>query len=169
MRSTRPAGSVVLLAFALAAAGCGSSSGNDSSTSALTLDLPATKASTTAPAANGDTAALDATTGAVKITAKDLSFSTNRIDARAGKLEVTLDNKAQAPHEFVVIRTVNAPDKLPIEGAAADERGSIGEIGKTAGGKSKSGDFDLKPGHYVFICNMPGHYAAGMSGEIDVR
>ena len=27
----------------------------------------------------------------------------------------------------------------------------------------------LKPGRYELVCNLPGHYAAGMHGELDVR
>jgi uncharacterized cupredoxin-like copper-binding protein len=26
----------------------------------------------------------------------------------------------------------------------------------------------LKPGRYEVVCNLPGHYAAGMYGELDV-
>ena len=29
-------------------------------------------------------------------------------------------------------------------------------------GATKTITIDLKPGHYVLFCNLPGHYAAGM-------
>ena len=56
-----------------------------------------------------------------------------------------------------------------MKGGGADVKGSVGAIEETKGGASASHEFDLKPGHYVFICNVPGHYAAGMNGEIDVK
>jgi uncharacterized cupredoxin-like copper-binding protein len=49
------------------------------------------------------------------------------------------------------------------------EDASVGEISETDGGAFKSHTFNLKPGHYVFVCNIPGHYANGMRGELTVQ
>jgi uncharacterized cupredoxin-like copper-binding protein len=37
-----------------------------------------------------------------------------------------------------------------------------------AAGETKSGNFELTPGHYVIFCNLPGHYAKGMYGTLTV-
>jgi uncharacterized cupredoxin-like copper-binding protein len=36
-------------------------------------------------------------------------------------------------------------------------------------GESAPHTFDLKPGTYVMVCNVPGHYDAGMYGTLTVR
>jgi hypothetical protein len=46
---------------------------------------------------------------------------------------------------------------------------SSGEIPEQEPGKSASHTFMLKPGAYVYICNVPGHYAAGMRGTLTVK
>ena len=166
MRRSYTAAPIALAAAGLIASGCGSNNDSSSSSAAAPANPATTTAATPAPS---DPGALDATGGSATITAKDLSFSTKKIDAKAGKLKVKLDNDGKAPHEFVVIKTADAPDKLPTKGGGADEKGSVGEIEETKGGTSASHEFDLKPGHYVFICNVPGHYTAGMNGEIDVK
>ena len=42
-------------------------------------------------------------------------------------------------------------------------------MSETPGGQSKSESIDLKPGKYVFVCNIPGHYKDGMAGQLTVR
>jgi uncharacterized cupredoxin-like copper-binding protein len=46
---------------------------------------------------------------------------------------------------------------------------SSGEIPEQEPGKSASHTLMLKPGAYVYICNVPGHYAAGMRGTLTVK
>jgi uncharacterized cupredoxin-like copper-binding protein len=144
MRRTPTAAAILFCVLGLVAAGCGSSDDDDGGSSS------GSGTSTT-------------------VTARDLSFSTKKIAAKPGKLTVTLDNQGQAPHEFVVLKTDAAPDSLKTKDGKVEMTGDIGEIPETDGGATNSGDFDLKPGHYVFICNVPTHYQAGMAGEIDVK
>jgi uncharacterized cupredoxin-like copper-binding protein len=67
-------------------------------------------------------------------------------------------------HSFEVLKTDLAPDKLPIDGAAAKakEDGKVGGIPSIPAGKSAAVTLDLTPGKYVFICNVAGHYQLGM-------
>jgi uncharacterized cupredoxin-like copper-binding protein len=113
--------------------------------------------------------ATPAAASSANITAKDFSFSTKHIDAKAGKLSVSLKNSGQAPHELVVLKTSTAPSKLKVSGGKVGESDSVGEIEEVASGKTGRHTFDLKPGHYVFVCNVPGHYMDGMRGAITVR
>jgi uncharacterized cupredoxin-like copper-binding protein len=35
-------------------------------------------------------------------------------------------------------------------------------------GTTKTLTIDLAPGHYVFLCNLPGHYQSGMHVDVTV-
>ncbi len=45
---------------------------------------------------------------------------------------------------------------------------NVGETGDLRTGTTKTITIDLKPGHYVFMCNLPGHYALGMHADFTV-
>jgi uncharacterized cupredoxin-like copper-binding protein len=72
-------------------------------------------------------------------------------------------------HELVVIRTSKSASKLPLSGNRASDKGSVGEIEDVAAGKSKKASFNLKKGHYVLLCNIAGHYKAGMRADFTVK
>jgi len=81
---------------------------------------------------------------------------------------VTLDVKNAADnnmeHELVVLKTDLPDDALPVSKGQVMEHKlkKIGEVEDIAPGKSKRVSFKLSPGHYVLICNKPGHYESGM-------
>jgi uncharacterized cupredoxin-like copper-binding protein len=67
-------------------------------------------------------------------------------------------------------RTVGSDGKV-------DERDSLGEVSATcragegdgiAAGSSGWVSLPLPVGRYELVCNLPGHYAAGMYAELDV-
>jgi uncharacterized cupredoxin-like copper-binding protein len=95
-----------------------------------------------------------------------ISPDTHRISA--GKITFSVDNTGKQKHEFVVLRTDTHAGLLPKEKGEASEEGSIGEIGDLEPGQSKTITFDLAPGHYAFICNLPGHYTGGMHANFNV-
>jgi uncharacterized cupredoxin-like copper-binding protein len=80
-------------------------------------------------------------------------------------------NDGKIKHEFVVLKTNRAPGKLPLKNGEANEEAfdSPGEIGGIAPSKRDSLTVVLKPGKYVLICNLPGHYRAGQSTGLNVR
>jgi uncharacterized cupredoxin-like copper-binding protein len=49
-----------------------------------------------------------------------------------------------------------------------DKAGDKGEVSELDPGKAGSLTIPLKPGKYLLICNVPGHYAAGMWTEFEV-
>jgi uncharacterized cupredoxin-like copper-binding protein len=49
------------------------------------------------------------------------------------------------------------------------EKTSVGEVSETKAGASKTAAIELKPGQYVFVCNIPGHYKGGMFGRLTVQ
>ncbi|HKT67739.1 cupredoxin domain-containing protein [Burkholderia sp. 22313] len=81
---------------------------------------------------------------------------------------VTLDVKNAADnnmeHELVVLKTDLADGALPVSHGTVTERKlrKIGEVEDIEPGKSKRVSIKLTPGHYVLICNKPGHYESGM-------
>jgi len=91
------------------------------------------------------------------------------ITTKPGRFTVTLENTGSIPHEFVLLKTDAAPGSLAVKGGRVDEGTSVGEVSETNGGARKSTTFRLKPGKYVYVCNIPGHYGDGMRGQLIVR
>lgn len=148
-------------------AGCGDD--DDSTTEATPPASAAVEPPATTPSEPSESAATVAADNKITVDASEFKFDPDAIEAAAGKLEVTLNNGGQAPHEFVVIKTDAAADSLPVKDNRVDERDSQGEIAEIQGGQTGKHTFDLKPGKYVFVCNVPGHYADGMHGTLTVK
>jgi uncharacterized cupredoxin-like copper-binding protein len=55
------------------------------------------------------------------------------------------------------------------QGSKAVETGNVGEIPNLPAGATKTLSLRLEPGHYAFICNLPGHYLAGQHADFTVR
>ncbi|MHA7666594.1 sulfocyanin-like copper-binding protein [Mycolicibacterium sp. HS_4_1] len=104
----------------------------------------------------------------------------------AGQISLRVDNTGTVAHEMVVLPL--PAGQLPgqrVSGAdgRVDEAGSLGEASRTCGadqGEENSPEYGiapqstgwttltLSPGRYELICNIAGHYAAGMYAELDV-
>lgn len=98
----------------------------------------------------------------------------------AGKVTVRVVNAGSLTHEVIVL-------PLPAGQAAGEraigsdgrvsEAGSLGEASRTCGSGAGEGiapgaaawtTVTLRPGRYELLCNVPGHYPAGMYTELDV-
>lgn len=146
---------MVLLVPALLAAGCGSSTKNASTDSSG-------QASATPSAKN------TASSGPVDVKLKEWSISPSATTLNAGKVTITAANDGKMTHEMVILRTDKPASGLG-RSSHVSEAGSVGEISNLKAGATGSKTFDLKPGHYVVICNLPGHYMAGMHTDLTVR
>lgn len=177
--ATAAAGAALLTGVAA----CGSSSG----TSAATTTPPATTApatdsmatamatetapaATTAPAttapAHSDGPVVTVTLGSPR----EFSMKASAVSEPAGHVQFKVVNKGAMTHEVVVIRTNKQAGALPKDkDGLAIETGSVGETGDLAAGKTKTVVFRLTKGHYVLICNLPGHYAGGMYMNFTVK
>ena len=86
--------------------------------------------------------------------------------ANAGRVTFEVNNAANgtAEHEFVVLRTDMDDAHLPVQkGQVTESRfKKMGEVEDLAQGSTKHLSLKLAPGHYVLICNRPGHYEMGM-------
>lgn len=102
------------------------------------------------------------------VTATEYSFDPPTVKEKAGKLTVTMKNAGKYVHEFVLLKTNAAANSLKVTNGSVSEAASVGEISETKPGTTASHTFDLKPGSYVYVCNIPGHYGDGMRGTITV-
>jgi uncharacterized cupredoxin-like copper-binding protein len=115
-------------------------------------------------AANSDAASKSTT-----VTLSDFKVSSSPKSVSAGKVSFNVKNKGDMEHELVIIKTNTRASKLRVSGSRASDKGEVGEIEDVAAGKSKKHSFNLKKGHYVLICNIPGHYKAGMRADFTVK
>jgi len=105
---------------------------------------------------------------------------TNKAAVPAGTVSLRVANIGSLVHELVVIplpvgqrvgsRAVGADGRI-------DETGSVAEASRTCGDGPGDGinagaiswvTITLAPGSYEFLCNLPGHYAAGMYTSLTV-
>lgn len=92
---------------------------------------------------------------------------------KAGKVKLQTHNTGTVVHELVVLRTDVPADKLKLTATGAfDEKDpalkDVGEAENVKPGAAGSVTIDLKPGKYVFACNMADHYKRGMREQITV-
>ena len=86
----------------------------------------------------------------------------------AGKYTFTITNKGALMHELLVFKSDLAQSKYPtVSSGNVNEEGAgitkISDGENLAAGASQTREIDLStPGTYLFLCNLDGHYAAGM-------
>ena len=123
-------------------------------------------------AALGGTFLAAAATPALAATTAHETLSNFKISgassAKSGTVTFSVKNSSGIEHELVVIKTKTKAADLTVSGGKASEKGSVGEV-EVAGGKTKSLKLKLKPGHYALICNVSGHFMAGMHKDFTVK
>ncbi len=94
--------------------------------------------------------------GPAVIVLEDFRFTPNRIDAKVGEsLTIRLTNRGTERHDLN-FQSIHMPGLAGVE--------SILEPGET---RTITLTFD-QPGTHTFICTLPGHAAAGMTGAVYV-
>jgi uncharacterized cupredoxin-like copper-binding protein len=106
---------------------------------------------------------------AVKVTEKEWGVKPLPVTAKAGKVTFSVKNIGHLSHEFLVLKTTKPANKLTVKGATAVVTGQVGKIATFKPGTTKTLTITLKAGHYVLICNLPGHYKAGQYANFTVR
>ncbi len=95
---------------------------------------------------------------------------------RAGRHTFAYTNEGSVPHELLLFRTDLPGDSLPMktDGNVNEESPLLHNVadsgnatvpGGTAAVPTKEA---LAPGHYVAVCNLPGHYHLGMRLDVTV-
>ena len=97
-----------------------------------------------------------------------------------GTVSFLVTNAGSINHEMVLLPLAGAQaaGTRPVGGdAKIDEAGSLGEASRTGGAGAGEGiqpgasswmTVTLAPGRYELVCNLAGHYNAGMSTELTV-
>ncbi len=111
----------------------------------------------------------------VTATLTDFKVALSKTTVSAGPVTFDITNAGPSIHELVVLKTKIPAGKLPPNaeeaGKVQEESGSIGHIGEQGdmvAGATATLTLDLKPGKYQIVCNLAGHYAAGMYAECTV-
>ncbi len=99
----------------------------------------------------------------------------------SGKVNILVTNFGMRTHEVVILPLANgqsAGQRIVGTDGKVDETGSVGEVSNNCNAGVGEGilpgsrgwaTVDLAPGRYELICNLPGHYAAGMYYELQVN
>lgn len=125
----------------------------------------ATSAAATATPANMATT--------VQVTESSYNIELSTASVPAGDVTFEVSNAASdMPHELLVIRTDTQADSLPTDDSGnlmEDQLDIVGKAEDIAAGSSKTINVTLEPGHYVLVCNLPGHYSQGMHVDFTVE
>jgi len=90
-----------------------------------------------------------------------------------GRVTFIVKNDATSEtHELLVVKVASADAELPYD-AAKDHVNEakvtkLGEVSNLKPGASKMLTLELTPGTYKLLCNIKGHYMAGMSALVTV-
>jgi high-affinity iron transporter len=90
----------------------------------------------------------------IAVAAREFAFDPTTIDATAGRVTFHVTNAGTVEHEFEIL--------------GAGDR-TIDEVEGLVPGLSIDLTVELAPGTYRYVCRLPGHQAAGMTGTLTVR
>lgn len=113
--------------------------------------------------------------GATSVRLSEFKVTLASATLSVGHKTLVIVNSGSAQHELLVFRSDLSPAQYPL-----DDKGDIAEEGpgivKVSDGdnidpaKSQTREVDLTaPGAYLFVCNLPGHFKAGMYSLVTVR
>ncbi|MDM9379481.1 cupredoxin domain-containing protein [Chlorogloeopsis sp. ULAP01] len=104
----------------------------------------------------------------VQVTVKEMAFQLSKSNVPAGDVEFVVTNEGRLAHEMELIKTDLPIDKLPLTNG---DRLDIDKAGKKIAeieadelksDTTKTLKVNLTPGKYLIVCNIPGHFQAGM-------
>ncbi len=94
---------------------------------------------------------------------------------KTGKHTIGYTNSGTVPHEIVIFKTALPANRLPLsaDGDVNEESPLLTNVADSgnplkAGGTKSFTTSSLAPGHYVAVCNLPGHYRLGMKLNVTV-
>lgn len=109
-----------------------------------------------------------------------MRMTADRSTVAQGTVSFLVTNAGTISHELIILPLPEnqIPGTRPIGGdAKIDEAGSLGEASNTCAEGTGQGilpgasgwvTVTLPPGRYELLCNLPGHYAAGMYTQLTV-
>jgi uncharacterized cupredoxin-like copper-binding protein len=108
---------------------------------------------------------------AVQIDLIDFGISAEPAVVAAGSIDLAIANDGQIVHEVEIFGGAFPDQELEISNSVADTTGLdlIDEVEDVLPSTTARLTVELEPGTYLVICNLPGHYAKGMSTSITVE
>ena len=120
--------------------------------------------------------AADATVAAplATVALTDFTMQPSTATVAAGQATVQITNSGKVAHELLVFRSDLKPSAYPKKDGNLDEEGAgitkISDGENLDPGATQTRTIDLtRPGTYLFVCNLPGHFKAGMYKVVTVR
>jgi uncharacterized cupredoxin-like copper-binding protein len=105
-----------------------------------------------------------------RVVVRDFHISAPR-HLTAGPVRLSIRNKGPDDHEFIVVRRGDPRLPLREDGLTVDEdaveKATAGALEPAPPGVHEL-RLRLRPGRYVLLCNMSGHYKAGMHRTLKV-
>jgi plastocyanin len=100
----------------------------------------------------------------VTIVGKKMEFSPSEFSANAGdEITITFKNEGRLPHNIGVMKKGSSVEDF-------DKEDLIVLSETIQGGNSIDVSFTIdNPGEYTFVCNIPGHARAGMTGTLVIE
>ena len=112
-------------------------------------------------------------TATIEVEMADFEFIPKDADGPAGIDEVVTPNIGAVAHELMLYKTDVDPGSLTVD--PEDDKADTAPLGEllfeafAEPGETDSKIADLGPGTYVMVCNIAGHYAAGMWGSLTIK
>jgi uncharacterized cupredoxin-like copper-binding protein len=102
-----------------------------------------------------------------------MGITTDRPTITAGKITFEVENDSKSlVHEMLVVKVISFDDTLPYDERTArvyeDRVPDFGEVSELEPNQSGKLSVNLKPGKYLLVCNMPGHYKMKMYSDLEV-
>ena len=125
-----------------------------------------------------------ASAGPVKVRVGERTIEVSGSPVRAGRVVFEERNEGRRDHDTLLVRTDRPPDELPLglAGPAPEVAGKVifGQIHDHSAGHGPGDEHlapravrrrvvTLRPGRYVLICPLPGHYAGGQRAGLVVE
>jgi len=108
----------------------------------------------------------------VNVHVKEFTLVSDISEVASGKITIEATNDGTIEHEVIIFKSDAAEDALPVvDGRVPEDDPAIvvvDEISEFEAGTTSSGTFDLAPGRYILICNIPAHYEQGMHTVLTV-
>lgn len=97
----------------------------------------------------------------------------NAEGAMAGDVTFTITNRGTIDHEFLVVKTDIPDGEIPLVDNRFEEDAEglevVDEIPEFPKGETNALTVNLTPGNYQLLCNIEGHYQAGMHTSFVVQ
>ena len=105
----------------------------------------------------------------VAVTLSEWKLVASATSVPSGRVTFRVANAGHLGHEFVVLRSERHHHALPTAGGRAKEAGRLGKLPRLQAGETRTLTLRLRPGKYVLLCNLLGHYRAGQYSALRVR